>query len=155
MAVYFLDTSAIVKRYAAETGSHTVLKLTDLSAGHEIYIAGISRVEVIAAIKGKERAGGITASDAAYAIRQFKAHVSGQYRIVDISSAIIRNATVIAENRVVKGYDAVQIAAAEAINDRLMKAGLPTLAFVCSDKQMITACQDEGLAVLDPETASP
>lgn len=154
MAVYFIGTSALVKRYAHEAGSSLLLTLTELSSRNEVYIAGITRVEVIAALKGRERRGDIASSDANYAIRQFRIHCNGQYRIVDLSATIVHHAMNIAESRVVKGYDAVQIASAKAINHQLHLEGLPALKFVCSDKQMIRACEEEDLEVLNPETDS-
>ena len=53
MASYFLDSSALVKRYAAETGSAWVESLTDPRAGNRIYVAAIAHVEVVAAIARK------------------------------------------------------------------------------------------------------
>jgi predicted nucleic acid-binding protein len=37
MAVYYLDTSALVKRYARESGTAWVLNLTTLAAGHDLH----------------------------------------------------------------------------------------------------------------------
>lgn len=39
MAVYFLDTSAIVKRYFQEQGHEWIETLHDPAQGHELYIA--------------------------------------------------------------------------------------------------------------------
>jgi hypothetical protein len=44
MAVYFFDSSALVKRYIAETGSGWVSGLTDPTAGNINFIAGITAV---------------------------------------------------------------------------------------------------------------
>ncbi len=50
MAVYFIDSSALVKRYVSETGSAFVTDITAPAAGHRLYVARITRVEVIAAL---------------------------------------------------------------------------------------------------------
>ena len=39
MGAYYFDSSALVKRYAAETGSLWVRSLTDPEAGHNIFTA--------------------------------------------------------------------------------------------------------------------
>lgn len=56
MTAYFLDSSALVKRYAAETGSAWVESLTDPRAGNRIYVAAITHVEVVASIARKNKA---------------------------------------------------------------------------------------------------
>jgi uncharacterized protein len=45
MSVYFVDTSALVKRYLDERGSDRVQQLLDPRSGHLILIAEITRVE--------------------------------------------------------------------------------------------------------------
>lgn len=43
----YCDSSVLVQRYVAETGSAFVTSLTDPGVGNTIYIADITRVEVI------------------------------------------------------------------------------------------------------------
>jgi uncharacterized protein len=50
MAIYFIDSSALVKRYISETGSGWVLGLFDPTLKNEVFIAAITAVEIIAAI---------------------------------------------------------------------------------------------------------
>jgi uncharacterized protein len=50
MAVYFLDSSALVKRYLNETGSKWVLDLFNPALDNEIFVAAIAGVEIVAAI---------------------------------------------------------------------------------------------------------
>ena len=71
MAVYFLDSSAVVKRYAQETGSAWVEALTAPSAGNALYLAHITAVEIVAAVTRRQRGGTLTASDAARALGGF------------------------------------------------------------------------------------
>lgn len=55
MALYFLDTSAIVKRYFREQGHEWIEALHNSAPGHELYIAQIALVEVVASICRKAR----------------------------------------------------------------------------------------------------
>ena len=56
MPVFFLDTSALVKRYVAEVGSQTVTEL--VSAPHaNILIADITRAEFASALNRRLREG--------------------------------------------------------------------------------------------------
>ena len=50
MASYFVDSSALVKRYVNETWSVWLRGLVSPAAGNDIYIARITTVEVIAAL---------------------------------------------------------------------------------------------------------
>ena len=47
MVGYFVDSSALVKRYVNETGSVWLSGLVAPAAGNDIYIARITTVEVI------------------------------------------------------------------------------------------------------------
>jgi predicted nucleic acid-binding protein len=49
MADYFFDTSALVKRHVTEVGSAWVKSLVRAKAGHTLYIARITSVEVTSA----------------------------------------------------------------------------------------------------------
>lgn len=57
MAFYYLDSSALVKRYIGETGSAWVLSLFDPKLNNDVLIAAITGVEIIAAIIRRSRAG--------------------------------------------------------------------------------------------------
>ncbi len=50
MSSFYLDSSALAKRYLTESGSIWVVGLTDPAAGHRILVAGIALVEVAAAL---------------------------------------------------------------------------------------------------------
>ncbi len=72
MAAFFLESSALVKRYVQEIGTAWVLGLTDPSAGHRLHIAQISGVKTVAAITLRQRRGSTSAQDAATAIADFR-----------------------------------------------------------------------------------
>jgi uncharacterized protein len=54
MADYFFDTSALVKRHVDEVGSPWVKSLVRAKAGHTLYIARITAVEVTSAITRRQ-----------------------------------------------------------------------------------------------------
>ncbi|WP_243146984.1 type II toxin-antitoxin system VapC family toxin [Scytonema sp. UIC 10036] len=64
MAVYFIDSSALVKRYVNETGSTWVLGLFNPILNNEIFIGAITGVEIVAAISRRTRGGSLSSSDA-------------------------------------------------------------------------------------------
>ncbi len=79
MAVYVVDSSALVKRYVRETGTAWVRGLTDPAAGHIFYIAGITGVEVVSALTRQTRSGALAPTDAAQALAQFRQDFAHQY----------------------------------------------------------------------------
>ncbi len=68
MAAYFFDSSALVKRYATESGTEWVKALLSPAAGNRIYVARITEVETVAALARKKRGGHITPADATAAV---------------------------------------------------------------------------------------
>ena len=64
MAVYFFDSSALVKRHVDETGSTWVHSLTRAKAGHTLYIARITAVEITSAITRRQRGRYLSAAQA-------------------------------------------------------------------------------------------
>ncbi len=150
MGVYFFESSALVKRYAAEIGTPWVCSITDPTSGNEIYIARITGVELIAAFVRKARAGEITLEDRQRAIANFKADWSRQYQIVEITAAVVNRAMDYAERYGLRGYDAVQLATAYELNAVRRGFGLPSLVFVCADADLNHAAAAEGMVVEDP-----
>src|SRR5438270_11459436 len=67
MAAYFLDSSALVKRYAAETGTAWVKGLIDPAAGTLVLVARITGVETVAALARKRKGDLLSPADAATA----------------------------------------------------------------------------------------
>lgn len=69
---YFLDTSALVKRYVAETGSNGIRSITDVATGNQIAIAQITWVEVLSALARRQREGSLSASDFNLVLEDFR-----------------------------------------------------------------------------------
>ena len=123
MSHYYLDASAIVKRYSPEIGTAWVKALTDPGAGHTIVLGEITLAEVAAAITAKHRApGGITVEERSNAIALFLSHCMIDYELIAINRFIIDRAVNLTLNHKLRGYDAVQLATALVAN-----AALPSL----------------------------
>ena len=152
MAVYFVDSSALVKRYISEVGSKWVLELFDFTQDNEVFIAAITAVEIIAAISRRERSGSIRTADAKLVCNQFKNDLQTDYQIVEITEEIINSGMLLAETRGLRGYDAVQLAAGYAINSLCITSGLSPVIFVSADNDLNIAAIHEGLLVENPNS---
>lgn len=150
MAAFFFDTSALVKRYLNETGSAWVVSITDPSAGNTIIIARIASVELVAAITRQARSGNITPAHAAASLASFRHDLGRQYRRVAITPKLLTRAMLLAEGHALRGYDAVQLAAALLANAQRQRRRNTPLTLVAADTELNAAAVTEGLAVEDP-----
>ena len=150
MAGFFCDSSAIVKRYVNETGSNFVDNLADLKSGNVILLARITRVEVAAAIARRLKNVSITAADAQNALAAFQHDLTNNYFTVEMTPVLLSGAMSLATNHALRGYDAVQLAAALEANDERIANGLPPLTLVSADTDLNTAAQAEGLNIENP-----
>jgi predicted nucleic acid-binding protein len=149
VAVYFVESSALVKRYAQETGSAWVEVLTDPQAGHHLYVARITAVEV-AAVTRRQRGGAFAAADAAAALADFADDLAHHYRQVDITSRLITQAIQLAKTYALRGYDAIQLAAVLTVHVAREAQGLSRLTLVSADRELNGAALAEGVRVDDP-----
>jgi predicted nucleic acid-binding protein len=150
VTAFFLDTSAIVKRYLMERGSGWIITQTDPARSPLVYLADIARVEVAAAVTRRVRAGGLAAAAASVALANFRSDLQLQYRAVLISTPLLERAMSLAEKHALRGYDAVHLAAALEANSVGQALGLPALQLISADIELNSAAMSEGLAVDDP-----
>ncbi|NET61653.1 MAG: type II toxin-antitoxin system VapC family toxin [Symploca sp. SIO2E6] len=150
MRVYFLDSSALVKRYISEIGSTWVLGLFEPALNHEILVAAVTGVEIVAAITRRARGGSISTLDATTVSNQFKNDWLTEYQVVEITENIINSGMRLAELHGLRGYDAIQLAAGIAINQLCLANSLLPVIFVSADKELNTAASNEGLIVENP-----
>jgi len=146
---YFLDSSAVLKRYVAEAGTTWVRDLFDSLRANRIAVATITGAEIVAAVTRRARGGGIAAPDAAQVISEFRLDFSGDFDLIEISVTLIDEAMRLAERHALRGYDSVQLAAALEFQAACTAAGLGST-FVCGDRELNVAAGAEGLIVENP-----
>lgn len=150
MAIYFLDSSALVKRYISETGSAWVLGLFEPTLDNEFFVAAITGVEIVAAVTRRARNGSIAAADAAFVCNQLRSDLQSDYQVIEITEGIINSGMTLAEAQGLRGYDAVQLAAGCAVNALCTASGLPPIILISADHELNLAAVNEGLLVENP-----
>ncbi len=154
MASYYLDTSALVKRYAQEQGSAWARALADPAARHALYTIRLTGPELVAALARKARTGEMTAANASGAIQAFRADWDGRgrtlYRVLAAGPVATGRAMDLVVRHGLRGYDAAHLAAALIVADVRRRRGLPALTFVSADNGQRQAAAAEGLPVDDP-----
>jgi len=153
MSIYYVDTSALVKRYLREPGSAWVDALMDPAAGHRILTAEIARVEVAAALAARQRAPApmaITIAQRDRMLALVAQHFQQAYVTVRISATLIDRAATLVTSYRLRGYDAVHLAAALTVNGVVTTSGAPAVIVVASDRDLLAAAHGEGLPTDDP-----
>jgi predicted nucleic acid-binding protein len=151
MSQFFLDSSALAKRYLTEMGSRWIRKLVDPKSTNTISIAELTQVEVAAALAARHRApGGISQRLRDGAVNLLAQHCKVEYKLVAITRTGLDRAVGLTQNYRLRGYDAIQLATALELNAALHAAGLSALTFVAADHDLIAAAHAEGLAADTP-----
>jgi uncharacterized protein len=150
---YFVDSSVLVKRYVQETGTAWVRRLTRRTPSTSIYIARITVVEVTSAIARRRKGTPpLAPSRASSLLRRFRHHLDGRYTVIEITPGLLNEAATLANAHLLRAYDAVQLAAALAINRKEQDAGFASVTLISSDRALNDAATAAGLTVDDPIT---
>jgi len=150
VTIYYLDSSALVKRYLVEPGTAWVRIVTDPASGDVTVISEITLVEVAAAFASHHRGGNITIAERDAALRLFLHHADSEYQLVPANRLIVDRAVLLTQQHRLRGYDAAQLGTALIVNTQYLAAGLPPLSFVASDTDLLAAAAAEGLTTENP-----
>lgn len=147
MAVFFLDTSALVKRYdQLEAGAFRVLELCDPAAGHALYLSAVASVELGSALNRKGREGRLSPEQRDGRWTAFRRDLADQYRLVAWDQQVQEIAERLVFAHPIRAYDAVQLAS--ALRAARFLAGLAgEVTFCTADRNQGRAGVSEGLQV--------
>jgi uncharacterized protein len=154
MAVYFFDSSALVKRHVDESGSTWVRSLTRVKAGHTLYIARITAVEITSAITRRQRGRHLSAAQAGAILGHFRRHLTQRYSILEMTPPLLADAMLLARVHGLRAYDAVQLAAALQASHIYQTGSLGPLTLISADQSLNDAAIAEGMGVDDPNLHS-
>lgn len=150
MAVFYADSSVLVKRHIPESGSIWFRNLTASRSGNRIEAARLSLSEVISALNRRVREGTLTVADYQIARNDFLARCRRSYRLIPLTNPLLTRTRALLEQYPLRSYDALHLAAALAVQERLNIAGQAPLTFLAADHRLLNAAQAEGLVVDDP-----
>ncbi len=148
---YFLDTSALVKRYLSEAGSAYVRRLFH-GAGVSFYQAFLTPLETTSALYRQHRAGQISPEELSFLLRSYAVHSHEEYLLVPYSESLIDAAGSLIARHPLRALDALQLAAALKVRDSL-PVDAPPLTFLCADDRLIHAARREHLRAENPQRA--
>lgn len=149
MTTYYLDSSALVKRYAVEIGTAWVRMLCE-QADNVIAVALFGLAEVAAAVNGKLRGKAIDSATSDAILNDLKADAVAQYSLLDVDQFVVDEAMDLTGRHRLRGYDAIHLASALRLNRALTELQLPPLILVSADGDLLKAAQGEHLAIENP-----
>jgi predicted nucleic acid-binding protein len=148
--IYFLDSSALIKRYVVEIGSPWIKTLTDSATRNSLLLVRITWVEVLSAFARRQREGGITPAEVAALIQTFRSEFNSRYRVIEVDKGLVERAGELIVEYPLRAYDAVQLASALRVQYLLTLMPETQLVFVSADNRLLNIAQLAGLAIDNP-----
>jgi len=147
---YFLDSSALLKRYVPEVGTAWIQSITNAQNQNLLIVAHITWVEICSAVARRQREGNISGIQANQVLAAFRAHWNTQYFIVTIDNTVIDLAGQLVNQHPLRAYDAVQLAAALSLQGQLSPPNIAFFTFLTADTRLLAIAQAENLLADDP-----
>jgi uncharacterized protein len=147
LALYYLETSALVKLYVREPGTDRVLALAIRPSENRLAILALAQVEFRSAVRRREKNGEIPPPVAGQLLGAFERHLEGRFLVQKVTDFVLDTASVLVDRYALRAFDAVQLAGYAVLKST---PGSDVPVFVCSDQELMAAAQQEGAAILDP-----
>jgi len=140
----YLDTSALVKLYVEEEGS--VLVRETVQRVETVATSAIAYVEARAAFSRRRRERYLSTVDYRRLRREFDADWE-RYVLLEVTGTLIRKAAELAEAQALRAYDAIHLASAKLLSQRLKEQVL----FSSWDLNLLSAARREGMQTVGGE----
>jgi predicted nucleic acid-binding protein len=152
VTAYFLDTSALVKRYVLEPDHAWVRALCCSRLDRTVFVSQVALVEVVASLCGmaREHPPRLTKADRDRLIARFRRHVRSGYSVIPVTTSMYTRAANLCLTHPLRAYDAMQLACALTIRDRAIATGLAAPTFVGADATLLAVAATEGLPIENP-----
>jgi len=147
MTQYFLDSSALVKRYVVESGTPWVVDLVE-GDGH-LLVSRLTLVELTATVVRRARAGDLSADDLAVVLEVVENEFRTRYDVIEVGGAVVSRALDVVRAHGLRAADAIQLAC--ALTAFGASSASTETAVVSSDQELNAAAEKEGLRVMDPQ----
>lgn len=141
MARFFLDSSALVKRYRKEVGSAWVLTLA--SSFNHLIISRLTNIEVASALLRRSA----ESTEAASAMNMLNDDLQEIFDVIELNDAIMTGALRMVHSHRLRAADAIQLSAALVSQPA---GSREEFIFVSADLELNAAAKAEGLMVENP-----
>lgn len=146
MSCYFLEATAFAKLFVREPGTDALIKLMESVEDNRKLIAASTPLEVYAAIRRRERSGGISREDAAAALEILRLE-SARTVQEPLNPAVLECARQLLDRRALRWPDALQLSAALVARDMFQGT---EIIFVSASQLLLDAAKAENLTTVNP-----
>jgi uncharacterized protein len=146
VSCYFLEATAFAKLFVREPGTDALIRLMESVEDNRKLIAASTPLEVYAAIRRRERSGGISHEDASAALEILRLEAARTVQ-EPLNPAVLECARQLLDRRVLRWPDALQLSAALVARDMFQGTDI---IFVSDSKVLLDAARSEGLQVVNP-----
>jgi predicted nucleic acid-binding protein len=150
---FYLDASALAKRYSLEVGTVLMNHLFAQVAPSRLYVFNVGLAEVASVVVRKRNAGQLTAALCAQTVLDLGAEIvrSASLRKFVADDALVATALPLIETHSINATDAIILRSALNLAISLRAAGDDLVLCAC-DQRLLRAASAEGLATFNPET---
>jgi uncharacterized protein len=124
MALYFFDSSALVKQYVHEQGSVWVRETTASVSSHLIHISLLTVAEIASAPARRRREGSLSTSERDRIFGAFLVDCARSYLLMRVEEDVIQHAVVLMTQHPLRTVDAIQVSTAIRLSQALREAQL-------------------------------
>ena len=155
MTYFYWDSSALVKRYAPETGTAFVNSIFSNVPLNRMMCLAVSTGEMISIFVRKRNDGTIPQDDFSQALLDFRSEVldSDDFQVVSVDDVLVLESHSLIEQHNLNATDAAILRSALDIAEELCQED-DRLILVTADHRLLRSAENEGLEALNPEDAS-
>jgi len=151
MPLFYLDTSAIVKRYRSETGTEVIIQLVDnANPDDRFYTSFLSILELTSAIMRLVRGGQLSKATAGEILARFRVDVQEIIQVWPLDNEIVAGAVQVVEEHRLRSGDAIHLATVNALD---LISAEDSVIVVSSDDELVDAARAAAFDSLNPMTA--
>ena len=146
MSCYFLESTAFARLFVQDQGTGALIRLMEAVEDNRKLISASTPLEVYAAIRRRERAGGISAEDSTAALDSLRLEAA---RMVQqpLNPAVLEATRQLLDRTTLRWPDALQLGSALVARDMFQGT---EIIFVSASPQLLEAAKAEGFHALDP-----
>lgn len=151
MTIFYLDTSALVKRYKTEEGTDIIDYLYDnLPKGHSLATSFLTVLEFASAIRRLLKGKRISQDEFETVMSTFSQELE-PFLIRPLEDKIVAEALNKVIRHALKSADSIQLSTALELREMMKEAG-ENVVFICDDVELLNAGRGENLEVISPRS---
>jgi uncharacterized protein len=150
MALYFFDSSALVKCYVHEQGSSWVREITASASGNLIHISLLTVAEIASALARRRREGNVSTSERDRLFGAFLVDSARMCLLLRVEEDVVQQAVTLMNRYLLRTADAIQVSTAMLLRQTLQEAQFGPVTVASADGRVLQAATQEGLPAENP-----